>query len=833
MAAICVGRDKELQSLKHFLGEAISGKFQICFISGEAGSGKTTLLKGFTEVIDKTTPDAIVAFGECDAQIGISDPYLPFKEILANLTGDTEGGKSKGKMSRNATQNLGKFAALSIETLLEIGPDLVGSVLPGGTLIALALKAFSEKSEVLKKLKKRLDAPLDVEVNQSTIFQEYTNVLVALSKKKPLVIFLDDLHWVDNASSALLFHLSRKLTSSKILIVGTYRPNEIYATDKEVRHPMEVVINETRRYFGDIIIDLDEKSKKHGQDFVNALIDSDANRLPAEFREKIFSLTEANALFTSELLRNLREKGDLVQDASGKWVEKATINWQEIPPRVEGVIKERISRLEKELREFLSVASVEGENFTAQVISRLEALDERLVVRELTNELEKKHRLVMEDGEMKVGANFLSLFRFSHSLIHKYLYNELGLSERRILHKQVAQTLEFLYQNQIEVAATQLARHYEEAGDTEKAVHYLRIAADKALKISAFKDARSLLEKALKLGTAELDTLSSLNLLLGMVFFGMGDYPSSRVHLETSLQQNQTRNENLSIANAKFHLSRTLAEIGNFESAEKHARDCIDIAKSSGEDEMLIRGISQLGYVMYMVGEVQQAEKLLEKSLRLEKKLEKQIGLTWKAHSLYTLGSCEIVMKNPEKAEAAFLEGISISRESGNREVESYCLTDLGYVIFEKGDYERARSIFEEGLKLGAEIDAQWTIAEAQCGLGYVSAVTNKLEEAKTHLQKSLSLFDASKTFTGSLLAIVGFAMLFAKQNKYNEALQLIGLSRNYSSPIADIDHFADLILDELKNQMKESAIRAGIKQGKKRDFDQTIAELLNDSFHV
>jgi len=808
--------------------KATSGSFQICFVIGEAGSGKTTLLNGFASLIDEIMPEAIVVFGECDAQIGISDPYLPFREILSLLIGDTETGKSQWRLSPKITKKLGNFAATSIETLLEIGPDLIGNIIPGGVIIAKSIKFFSDKSEVMKKIKQRIDNPTNTEISQSTIFQEYTNFLINISKKKPVVIILDDLHWIDNASSALLFHLTRKLTDSKIMIIGTYRPNEILSQAEDGRHSMEEVTHEIKRYFGDVWIDLDTKSREENLEFTNMLINIEPNRLSDAFREKLYSLTEGNALFTSELLRNMKEKGDLILNEQGKWVESRTLKWKEIPAKVEGVIEERISRLEKELRDALSIASVEGENFTAQVIGNLRMLNERQIIHELSEELEKKHKLIKEDGELKVGQNFLSIFRFSHSLIHQYLYNELGLSERRILHKEIAQTLEVLYQNQIDLASIQLARHYEEAGELEKAIFYLTLAADKALRISAFREAKLHLEKALKLGTADVTTLLTLHLQLGLVLFGMGDYATSLVNLNNCLQQAQIASDKVKIANCKLHLSRTLSELGEFKLAERHIRECIDISKPLKQDEVLIKGYSQLAYVLYSVGEVEQAKKLLLKSLSLEKKAEKRLGHVWKVHSLYTLGSCEIVLNNPSKAEAAFLEGIQVAKTLGNRELESYNLTDLGYVLYEKGDYEQAKLVLMQGLTLGKEIDAQWTIAEALCGLGFVNASIGNYEESENQIRDALRIFNESQSLTGILLSIVSFAHLLVKKDRLVEALQLIGLTRQYSTPIADTDHFSNLVLVNIKDKITEDIISKEIEGGKSLSFEGTIQRLLS-----
>ena len=113
-----------------------------------------------------------------------------------------------------------------------------------------------------------------------------------------------------------------------------------------------------------------------------------------------------------------------------------------MPARVEGVIGERIARLPEGLRETLTIASVMGYEFTAQVIARVQKVQERELVKDLSRELEKRYLLVFEQGEIKIGKQFLSIYRFSHALTQQYLYDELGAGERRMLHGEIAETLE-------------------------------------------------------------------------------------------------------------------------------------------------------------------------------------------------------------------------------------------------------------------------------------------------------------------------------------------------------------------------------------------------------
>lgn len=153
------------------------------------------------------------------------------------------------------------------------------------------------------------------------------------------------------------------------------------------------------------------------------------------------------------------------------------------------MIEERIGRLEEELREALTIASVEGEDFTAEMVARVQAVDERGLVRRFSGELDKRHRLVGAQGIRRLGRRRLSLYRFRHNLFQRYLYNNLDGVERAYLHEDVGNVLEALYSDQAEEITVQLARHFQEAGIAEKAIEYLVQAGERARRQYANEEA--------------------------------------------------------------------------------------------------------------------------------------------------------------------------------------------------------------------------------------------------------------------------------------------------------------------------------------------------------
>jgi adenylate cyclase len=451
-----------------------------------------------------THGDLVVATGRCNAQSGIGDPYLPFREILRTLTGDVERQRAGGAITGEHARRLRALLPDAVRALVDDGPDLVGRFVPGAAtglrteVLAPGGAAWRVRLDELVK-RKFAEEGGEVALHQADLFEQLTRVLQSLARRHPLILVLDDLQWADAGSVSLLFHLGRRLAGSRMLVVGAYRPGEVALVHpdpkgfpkplgSEERHPLAPVVHEFQRDFGDILVDLD---RAEGRPFVEALLDSEPNRLGAAFRETLYRHTRGNPLFTVELLRGLQERGGLVQDEAGRWVAGPALDWGRLPARVEAVIAERIGRLPPEWQEMLATASVQGEMFAAEVVARVQGLDEEEVVRRLSGPLSKQHRLVRAHSLERLGTGGLRLsrYRFHHYLFQKYLYGRLDAVERVRLHEAVGNELEALYGEGTAEVAVQLAYHFEAAGLADRAVGYLLQAGRRAFQLSANEEA--------------------------------------------------------------------------------------------------------------------------------------------------------------------------------------------------------------------------------------------------------------------------------------------------------------------------------------------------------
>ena len=148
-----VARERELAELQGYLDKALAGKGQVCFVAGLAGCGKTSLVRRFAELAFASSPDVVLAMGACNAQTGVGDPYLPFREALTMLTGaDSEReGDAVGFIPENA-RRLRTVLVRSVQILVEVAPELVGLFVPGGKLIGQVGKAVATRAGWMERL---------------------------------------------------------------------------------------------------------------------------------------------------------------------------------------------------------------------------------------------------------------------------------------------------------------------------------------------------------------------------------------------------------------------------------------------------------------------------------------------------------------------------------------------------------------------------------------------------------------------------------------------------------------------------------------------------------
>jgi tetratricopeptide (TPR) repeat protein len=772
-----VARERELGQLLGFLRQALAGLGQVCFLTGEAGSGKTALLSEFARRAEEVDDEVLVAIGSCNAQTGIGEPYFPFREVLGMLTGDVEGQLSRKATTRENAHRLRAFVRLSGQALVELGPDLIGVFVPFAGLAARAAAFILGRAgwlDGLERLAKR-KARASEDLEQGHIFRQYTNVLQALAEKRPLVLLLDDLQWADAASTEMLFHLGQSIAQNRILITGAYRPEEVALGRDAKRHPLEKVLNECKRYLGDVWVDLDWTDEAEGKRFVDAFLDTEPNRLGERFRQARYEHTEGHPLFTIELLRDMQERGDIIHDEEGQWVEGPELDWKALPVRVEGVIEERIGRLEEELRETLSIACVEGEDFTAQVIARVQEVRERQLLRKLSHHLERRHRLVREGGARRVGCQILDRYRFVHGLFQQYLYSELGAGERRLLHRDIASVLEELYEGRTEEITVQLARHYTEAQERDKAAHYLGRAGKQAAAMFANIEAVSYFSRALDL-TAEEDqpARAALHLELGKALMTLGEYDEALEHLMTAHHLLCDISDEVAVlqrARACFFVGRIYQQMGGGANltAGLHWQDrglALLPERPTAEAATLHAsgGLVKLHQGDFN-GAVEKGKLALSIAKRTSSESEEALAHRLLSVAFRAQGLLDQAMRHA-------CGNLRICNELSDLTGLAKGYSNLGVLAFEKDRWRLAEKLYLRTLPAVKRIGDEFELARVCLNLGDLYFHLGEIEDGLSNARRSLDRFTDVNSIQGGILARVLQATLLWRQGNLEEAVE-------------------------------------------------------------
>jgi DNA-binding SARP family transcriptional activator/tetratricopeptide (TPR) repeat protein len=697
-----VARHKEMAQLQTWLEKALGGMGSAAFITGEPGSGKTHLLTAFVSQAIIQNPDLMVLWGQCNAFTGQGDPFFPFMNMTRVLGGDVEPLLHGGIISLAHLQRVWRFLPESLTSLVHHGPDLIKRFLPLFNQFRLAGAHSDVSADLLAAVQALITKPTPARMSQPVLNDQFTQVLSRLSKDHPLILILDDLQWIDPGSTGLLFHLGRQTAAKPILILGAFRPEEVWSDSKVGSHDLVGVINELSVLFTDNMIDL---AASEGRDFVNALLDSETNAFSPNFYEMLYQHTGGHPLFTIELLREMQLRKEIYKNPAGQWIEGENLNWNKLPPRVEAVIARRISMMPIECQELMPPACVQGEVFNVEALAQKIGKPENEVFDLLSQQVCKRHRLITPQGITNLGDQQLTQYRFRHMLFQIYLYNHLDIVEKTRLHGLVGVELEKRYgdhQTQFPEIAHTLARHFELAQVTDKAVHYYNQAGKNAMRLSAHQEAIQHFYRALELlpslpPSAQRDKVElDLQLSLGPPLTALKGWGPPE--LESAYNRTLVLIEHSGDTSQLIPALWLLAtfRIGRSEHAEvdRLAARLLRLAQQTRDPALLTLAYLQVS--PFYQGKMRDACMLLEcaaasKDINQQRFLAHRFGLAPAAMALTYLSNCLWLMGFPQQAERISIQAFEMAKTVGHPMTTCYVTSRACWMGVLKNDLEQVQ----------------------------------------------------------------------------------------------------------------------------------------------
>src|SRR5712671_660865 len=449
-----VGRDTALAELNDRLKQACGGLRQVIFVTGEAGIGKTALVDVFQQQATRR-PNLRLARGQCIEGFGGKEAYYPILEALGSLVLSAEDGSLVQMLAKHAPTWLAQF------------PSLVKP----------------EQRDWLQK-----------EILGSTpgrMVREICEALEAMTAQGPLIVILEDLHWVDNSTLDVISVLARRRVPAKLLLLGTYRPVDVVLSQSPLKSLKQDLL--VRDLCHEIAVERLEESDV-AEYLAVAFADSD---FPSGLAELIHHNSGGNALFMTGIVRDIAERGSIVQEG-GKWVLTAPLQdiYPGIPETLQQMLENQFEQLSAEEQRILATCSVAGERFSVcAAAAMLETLPTS--IEETCDRLAQRQQFIRFVGiQNAANGRDSAHYEFRHSLYRQALYRQLSSANRSKLHRSLGEWLMAAYTAGRRELASELALHFEVGRDFEQAARCLIWTAENAARRFAHGDSIRALQLA-------------------------------------------------------------------------------------------------------------------------------------------------------------------------------------------------------------------------------------------------------------------------------------------------------------------------------------------------
>ncbi len=724
-----VGREEPVRVLRACWEEVLAGHGQLAFITGEPGIGKTRL----AQQVAAQSHAPVLLMGRCQELEG-GPAYQLFTDMLKSY-----------------------FATIPPEFFDEEAQKLLSN--------------FTRIIPEIKKMLPELPAPphLEPKQEQLRLMASLTQFIERATAERPWFIILDDLQWADQNSLELLSYLSHHLPSMALMIIGIYRDDEI-----EPGHPLLETLRDLRshptyRHF--------TLGRLNLEDVELLLTHIWQQPVPQALIQKIYRHTAGNPFYVEEVAKGLVDDGSVLHK-DGEWHFPA-LEEIRLPQSVREAVWRRIGRLSPDTQLLLRQAAVLGQTFKFEDLLGISGMSEWEVLEHLDVALEQQ--LIQEiPGD--------TMLRFRHAEIQYILYEDLGPLRRRMLHRQAAEFLEQRAQPRPDAIAEELAYHFEEAGEFERAIHYSSRAAQQAQETYANEAALLWYNRTLSmlsnLEAAQAQTASSKALArsaheaLGELLTLIGHYDDALFHYEKALalaeqdhqkadlyrQSAETYERRGEYDLAFKWLERGLAHIketaptleaariyllGGFlyhrqsqnEKALTWTQRSLDMAlkiDTAEGQQVVARDYRLLGSIYTRWGDLTKAIQLCRESVQIYQSIGDLVGL---AKSYNNLAVAYYHQGDWSQASDAYHKSLALRKQVGDVQGQAILINNLAEIHRDQGKWDEALDLYKQSLAIWKQLELEWGEGLALSNMAQVYIYQENWDAAKTCLKRSQTVF--------------------------------------------------------------------------------------------
>jgi len=722
-----VSRDVELRLLKEKARMALAGQGQLVTISGGIGIGKSRLVQALLEDVEQMGMVSVV--GNCFSYTS-GTPYFPWAEILKSLLGI----RSSDEMPRQVRQ---------LESRLEVIEDGLSR---WGPVLGEGLNIPINENDLTQLLSPQL--------RQERFFDLTLQLLKAHAIQQPLIVIVEDAHFIDNVSQELLTYIARNIIQSPVLLIVVYRPG--------------LELSECESYEHYTAVELKELSEDTTSELIQTLVPPDL--LSDQLRALIIEKARGNPLFVEGVAQSMLESGHIQQDSTLGQSQLASGHSEfKVPDELNAMVLSRIDRLPERRRNMLRIAAVAGVAFFVATLRNISPYNWEY--EELYSELS-----VLEDEA------FLRLrqpspvweYLFWHALVQEVAYENLSFARRRELHAKVGADLENQFAENLETVYEQLAYHYFRSDERDKALEYCEKAGDKAKRLYANQAAIDYYTQAIELSDSPAHQ-ASLYLQRGQVRQLIGDYNRAVAdfqqmqELAQRIGDRETQSETIH-ANSLHNLGNIADNQGAYDEAKQFYAESLKMRRELGDKKGIAALLNNLGNIKVKQGAYDEARQLYTESLKMRRELEDKQGI---ADSLNNLGNIAERQGFYDEARQLHTESLKMRRELEDKQGIARALGSLGRIVEYQGAYNEARKLHTESLKIKRELGDKWGISFSLASLGGIARHQRNYSEAREFYNKSLKIQRELGDKQGIATSLGGLGRIAGHQGAYDEARQL------------------------------------------------------------
>jgi class 3 adenylate cyclase len=660
-----VGREKSIALLMEAFEKAQSGSGQIVGVVGDAGVGKSRLLLEFKSQL----PLGEFAYfeGQC-LHFGSAMAYLPILDIIRSYFEIKEGDQEH--LIKNNME----------DKILRLDEKLL-SVLPAFHEL-LSLKIEDEAYQKLEPMQKR-----------EKTFEAIRDLLVRESQNCPVVLVIEDLHWIDKSSEEFLDYLIGWLAGAKILLLLLYRP--------EYTHPWG-----SKSYYNRV--GLDQLTTKSSTELIQAILQN--GKPESELRELIISRAAGNPLYMEEFTHTLLENG-AIQCKNQKCMLIKNASEIQVPATIQGIIAARMDRLEDDLKRTMQVASVIGRDFAFRILQTITGMREEL----------KSYLFNLQGLEFIYEKRLFPELEyvFKHALTQEVAYSSLLQKRKKEIHEKIGRAIEGLWPHRLEEFYEMLAYHYSKSENFEKTYQYSKLSGAKAVKKCSNLEAVRFYKEAIVV---------------------LGKMPEVE---ENKKEQFEVR---LSMAHAMVYLHWPEGSLENI-------RVCEQLAKELGDDKSLAHYLSIFGlYYGWKKGDLLPGIKYSEDAFNKAEQIN-DIGLMASTGGYLCLlywwsGKCRSVIDVAPKI-ITMLEKTERQSDFFGNPYNLYSVIHAWYANCSAmlGNFEEAVSLIEKGFNFALEIKNIGALAVLELQYGWLQNFKGDGKNAIEHLQNLIRYCEEGQSF--------------------------------------------------------------------------------------